>query len=63
MITIDMIDLKRMEVNDLYEVYGVGSAQYEAAFDELHDLNMALMASQFRKERGLSVNCKTPYCS
>lgn len=56
------IDVKRREVNQAYAVYGFNSQEYQQGFDELHDMQMQFMADNFRKERGLPPNAKTPYC-
>ena len=47
-----IIEMKRAEVLLLYSKYG-HSALYIKAFNELHELNMELMAKQYRKERSL----------
>ena len=56
-----MLDKKRQQVNTLYQAHGVGSIEYETAFDELHTMNMSYMAQQYRRNWGLSPNSKTPY--
>lgn len=47
-----IIEMKRAEVLLLYSKYGY-STLYIKAFNELHELNMELMAKQYRKERSL----------
>lgn len=56
------IRAKRREVNLTYAEHGVQSKEYQQSFDELHDMNLVFMAEQFRKNRGLPPNAKTPYC-
>lgn len=56
------IQRKRREVNDAYSTGGgVQSPEYQKSFEELHDMNLVAMANQFRNERGLPPNAKTPY--
>jgi hypothetical protein len=61
-ITKQDLEVKRKAVNDAYYSHGFRSTQYDREFDELHTLNLAYMAQQYRKERGLPPNGKTPYC-
>lgn len=56
------IHAKRREVRRGYSTLGFHSQEYQEAFDQLHEMNMAFMADRFRKERGLPPNAKTPYC-
>ena len=57
------VEAKRREVNAAYSTHGFHSREYQDSFDELHDMNMMFMAGQFRKERGLPPNARTPYCN
>ena len=54
---------KRKEVNEAYKLSGgnVNDPRYVKSFEELHVMNQALMADQFRNERGLPKEAKTPY--
>lgn len=61
-ITLRKIEAKRVEVRGHYLAHGFKSEQYNTSFAELHDMNMLFMADQFRHERGLNDNAKTPYC-
>lgn len=61
-VTKGAIKAKRREVNHAYSAFGFHSREYQQSFDELHEMNMTYMAEQFRKERGLPPNAKTPYC-
>lgn len=54
------IEIKRQQVRSLYVKYGI-SPIYEKAFNELHNLNMAFMAEQYRKNNGMLPKSKTPY--
>ncbi len=56
------IQAKRREVIRAYYTHGFHSREYQEGFDQLHEMNMAFMAGEFRKERGLPPNAKTPYC-
>jgi len=58
----DAIEAKRQQVLEAYSKYGVGSREYEGAFDELHDMRMHAMAEGHRKEWGLPPCATTPYC-
>lgn len=58
----DAIEAKRQQVLEAYSKYGVGSREYEGAFDELHDMRMDAMAEDYRNERGLPPGATTPYC-
>lgn len=58
----DAIEAKRRQVLEAYLKHGVGSSEYEEAFDELHDMRMDAMAEGYRHERGLPPGAKTPYC-
>lgn len=57
------INVKRHDVNVAYCIHGFHSDEYQKSFDELHEMNMTFMANQFRKERGLPPNARTPYCN
>jgi hypothetical protein len=61
-ITIAEIARKRVVVNRAYYAHGFHSPEYQGSFDELHDMNMLIMADQFRRERGLPPASRTPYC-
>jgi len=56
------ISAKRQALSAAYSQHGFHSDQYQQGFDQLHDLNLALMANQFRLARGLGPYAKTPYC-
>ena len=59
------IQQKRKEVNEAYGIYqkfGYGKARYEVLFDELSAMNKLNMAQEFRNNRGLPPQAKTPYC-
>lgn len=55
------IELKRREVRDAFSRFGSNSYEYNKSFDELSTLNRMFMAQNYRKERGLPPDSKTPY--
>ena len=57
----DAVKAKRVEVNDNYAKYGFHSQEYQKSWEELHVMTMQAMAAQFRTERGLPPDAKTPY--
>ena len=56
------IEAKRERVRQAYAEHGFHSTEYQTGFDELSDLCKQHMAEQFRQERGLPPNARTPYC-
>lgn len=56
------VERKRNEVRKNYSTHGFHSDEYQNSFNELHDLGLAYMAQEYRNERGLPPNAKTPYC-
>jgi hypothetical protein len=56
------IETQARKVRDAYFKTGGLNPEYEKEFDILSDMRRASMAQNFRNERGLPPNAKTPYC-
>lgn len=49
------------KVREAYATTGSVNPEYQKEHSRLSDLRRANMANQFRRERGLNPNAKTPY--
>ncbi len=56
------IEEQAQRVREAYARTGNCNPEFELESDKLHDMRLAQMANDFRAERGLPSDAKTPYC-
>ncbi len=55
------IEAKRVAVRAAYDLTGDVNPTYEREFDELHDMNLAHKANNYRAKWGLGPDAHTPF--